>query len=171
MVESYRIGQYNQNIDQPKEVPIMAEMKFFDRLYINGRKAAADKLEDHIGKRMTDLIAVPTDTLYMVAKVLADREVPSGSKLDFVLSIGYLFLPFDLIPDKWRLIGLLDDSVAVVTSIGKVLRTTERERLLEYWQGDPDMLDSARNLSIKIDEKIGSGMIKKMTKLTKMIEG
>lgn len=149
----------------------MAEMKFFDRLYIKGRAAAADKLEKYIGKHMTDLMAVPTDTLYMVAKVLADKEVPSGSKLDFLFSIGYLFLPFDLIPDKWRLIGLLDDSIAVVSSIGKVLRTTERDRLLEYWQGDPDMLDAARELSIKIDEKIGSGMIKKMTKLTKMIEG
>ncbi len=148
----------------------MAEMKFFDRLYIKGRKAAADKLENYIGKHLTDLVAVPTDTLFMVAKVLADKEVPSGNKLDFVLSIGYLFLPFDLIPDKWKLIGLLDDSIAVVTSIGKVLRTTERERLLEYWQGDPDMLDAARDLSIKIDEKIGSGMIKNMTKLAKLAE-
>ena len=149
----------------------MAEMNFADRLYVKGRAAAADKLANHIGKRLTDLIALPTDVLYMVAKVLADRNVSAGSKLDFVLSIGYLFLPFDLIPDKWKLIGFLDDSIAVVSSIGKVLRTTDRELLLEYWQGDPDMLDSARDLSIKIDEKIGSGMIKKMTKLTKMIEG
>ena len=148
----------------------MAETKFLDKLYLRGRAAAACKLEPRIGKRLTDIAALPTDTLYMVSKVLADREVPAGSKLDFVFSIGYLFLPFDLIPDKWKLIGFLDDAFAVVSSVGKVLRTTERERLLEYWQGDPDMLDNARDLAIKIDEKIGSGMIKQAAKLTKLLD-
>lgn len=148
----------------------MAEQKFLDRLYLRGRAAAAYKLEPHIGKRVMDVAALPADTLYMISKILADREVPAGRKLDFVLSIGYLFLPFDLIPDKWKVIGFLDDTFAVVSSVGKVLRTTERERLLEYWQGDPAMLDGARNLAIKIDEKIGSGMLKQMAKLTKALE-
>ena len=148
----------------------MAETKFIDRLYIKGRTAAAEKLAPHIGKRITDLAALPADTLYMVSKILADREVPAGHKLDFVFSIGYLFLPFDLIPDKWKLIGFLDDAYVVVSSVGKVLRTTERERLLEYWQGDPDMLDSARDLAIKIDEKFGAGMLKQLAKLTRTLE-
>ena len=148
----------------------MSKQKFLDRLYLRGRAAVAYKLEPHIGKRVMDVAALPADTLYMVSKILADREVPAGRKLDFVLSIGYLFLPFDLIPDKWKVIGFLDDTLAVVSSVGKVLRTTERERLLEYWQGDPAMLDGARNLAIKIDEKIGSGMLKHMAKLTKALE-
>lgn len=150
----------------------MAESKFLGKLYIKGRAAASDKLEQYIGKHLTDLMALPTDVLFMVSKVLADKDVAAGKKLDFLFSIGYLFLPFDVIPDKWRLIGFLDDAFVCVSSVGKVLRETDRERLLEYWQGDPDMLDAARELSIKADEKFGSGLVKNMMKLTtKAIEG
>ena len=46
----------------------------------------------------------------------------------------------------------------ILSSVAKVLRTTDRDVLMEYWMGDPDLMDKVRNLLIKVDQKLGSGL-------------
>ena len=144
----------------------MQETNFIDRAYRTGRSAAAAKLSGVLGQHITDLLALPTDVVNLLVGVMTDKDVPTGRKLDFVFSVVYYFLPFDLMPDKWKVVGKLDDAYMSVTTIGKVLKSVDREILLKYWQGDPVMLDEARDLAIKVDEKIGSGLVKNMLKLT-----
>lgn len=51
--------------------------------------------------------------LTMYRLVLADRRTPLGAKIILSLAVGYLLLPFDLIPDFIPIIGHLDDAIIV----------------------------------------------------------
>ncbi len=51
--------------------------------------------------------------LTMYRLVLADRRTPLAAKIILSLAVGYLLLPFDLIPDFIPIIGHLDDAVIV----------------------------------------------------------
>ncbi len=51
--------------------------------------------------------------LTMYRLVLADRRTPLAAKIILSLAVGYLLLPFDLIPDFLPIIGHLDDAVIV----------------------------------------------------------
>ena len=48
----------------------------------------------------------------MYQRVLQDERTPLSAKLFLALDIGYLCMPFDLIPDFIPIIGHLDDAIA-----------------------------------------------------------
>lgn len=148
----------------------MEKTNFIDRAYRNGRSALTAKVSGGIGKRLIDVAALPTDVLNLLIGVMTDKDVPTGHKLDFAFSVVYYFLPFDLVPDKWKVVGKLDDAYFSISTLGKVLKGTDRDILMKYWQGSPELLDSARDLTIKIDEKVGSVLMKTTARLTKAIE-
>ena len=51
--------------------------------------------------------------LMMYRLVLEDRRTPLVAKIILSLAVGYLLLPFDLIPDFIPIFGHLDDAVIV----------------------------------------------------------
>ena len=137
---------------------------WFDRLYQNTRAKATDALSAKVGRKVTNVIAVPADLAYLLVKLAMDPDVPSGRKLDFLLSVAYLLLPLDFIPDKWPILGKIDDIYVGLSAVAKVLRGTEREILMRYWQGDEAMLDKTRNWLMMVDLKFGSGLAKNLVK-------
>ena len=142
---------------------------WLDRVYQKGRAKTADKVAAKVGRKMTNLIAIGPDLTYLLVRLMLDGDVSVARKADFLFSSVYLFLPIDIIPDKWPLLGKIDDAYVVLSGIAKVLRTTEREVLMRYWQGDPDTLDKARNFLIALDEKLGSGLVKKLLKYSEKV--
>ena len=144
---------------------------WLDRLYQQGRAKAAKAISAKLGDRFTNLIAIGPDLAYTMLRLLLDADVPGGRKLDFLFSVVYLFLPLDLVPDKFPIIGKLDDLYVGLSAVGKMLRTTDREILMRYWQGNPDTLDKARTVLIKVDEKIGSGLTKNVLRYVEKATG
>ena len=74
------------------------------------------------------------DCLVLMRRLLADPRVPRRRKLLLVGLVGYLALPFDLVPDFIPIAGQLDDLIAV----GLVLRTLVPDRgelVREHWPG------------------------------------
>lgn len=64
--------------------------------------------------------------------VLKDKRTPVLAKILLWLAIGYLLLPFDLIPDFIPVIGQLDDVIIVPAFIYFALKLIPKEIIEKY---------------------------------------
>jgi uncharacterized membrane protein YkvA (DUF1232 family) len=80
------------------------------------------------------------DCLVLFRRLLDDDRVPRSRKLVLVALLGYLALPFDVIPDFVPVAGQLDDAVAVALALRFVLRSGGPELVREHWPGPPESL-------------------------------
>ena len=95
---------------------------------------------------------------------MTDSDVPSGRKLDLLGNLLYVLSPFDLFPDKWKLLGRIDDAYVTLTSVAKVVNRVDMDILMRYWLGNPRVLTTTRDVLNFFDEKLGSGLIRKVMK-------
>ena len=70
--------------------------------------------------------------LSVYQRVLRDERTPVGAKFLLALAIGYLCMPFDLIPDFIPVIGHLDDAVIVPALVFAALRSIPSEIVSEH---------------------------------------
>jgi uncharacterized membrane protein YkvA (DUF1232 family) len=75
------------------------------------------------------------DCLVLFRRLLGDQRVPRRRKLLVGALIGYLALPFDLVPDFIPIAGYLDDAVLVAFVLRHVLRGSGPELIEEHWPG------------------------------------
>ncbi len=68
----------------------------------------------------------------MYQHVLRDESTPFPAKLFLGLAIGYLCMPFDLIPDFIPVIGRLDDAVVIPALVFGALCFVPREIVSEH---------------------------------------
>ena len=70
--------------------------------------------------------------LTVYRRVLADPRTPLRAKLFLGLAVGYICMPFDLIPDFIPLLGHLDDLVIVPALVYAALRLIPQELVAEH---------------------------------------
>jgi uncharacterized membrane protein YkvA (DUF1232 family) len=70
--------------------------------------------------------------LELYQRVLKDSRTPRLAKIFLGLAIGYLLLPFDLIPDFIPVLGQLDDVLIVPGLFYLALRLIPRELIDEH---------------------------------------
>jgi uncharacterized membrane protein YkvA (DUF1232 family) len=70
--------------------------------------------------------------LVVYRRVLADERTPLAAKIFLGLAVGYLCMPFDLIPDFIPVLGHLDDVVIVPGLVYFALRFVPRELVAEH---------------------------------------
>jgi uncharacterized membrane protein YkvA (DUF1232 family) len=87
------------------------------------------------------------DCAILFRRLLADPRLPGGRKLLLAVLVGYLALPFDLIPDFLPVVGQLDDAILVALVLRIVLRAGGPELLEEHWPGPPRSLDLLTRLA------------------------
>lgn len=79
-------------------------------------------------------------------RLMRDRRVSRVDRTLFGLTLGYLLVPFDVIPDWIPVLGELDDLVLVLFALDRLLHRTDEAVLLEHWDGDPAELLALRDL-------------------------
>ena len=99
---------------------------------------------------MADLRAVAgfvPDCIVLFARLAKDARVPRGRRWLLAVALGYLALPFDLIPDFIPVAGQLDDAVLVALVLRRVARRTDPELLRELWPGPESSLQIVLRLA------------------------
>ena len=81
------------------------------------------------------------DCLVLFRRLIDDERVPRRRKLLLGAMIGYLALPFDLVPDFIPIAGQLDDAIVVALVLRTVLRSGGPDLLREHWPGPPASLN------------------------------
>lgn len=82
----------------------------------------------------------------LLIRLVRDPRIPRKNKMIFLAVGGYLFLPFDIIPDWVPGIGQLDDLVLIVIALDALVNRVPREILEEHWEGDEDVLATIRRI-------------------------
>jgi uncharacterized membrane protein YkvA (DUF1232 family) len=82
-----------------------------------------------------ELAAFVPDCVVLFRRLLADRRVPRRAKAALAAAVGYLALPFDLVPDFVPVAGQLDDAILVAAVMAYVARTAGRDVVEELWPG------------------------------------
>lgn len=94
-------------------------------------------------KRITDVVEFARllpSTLLLLRDVARDPAVPRRLKVSTIVTVGYLALPFDLIPDFIPVVGQLDDVLIVGWALRRLLGTAGRETIASHWRGTDDQL-------------------------------
>jgi uncharacterized membrane protein YkvA (DUF1232 family) len=80
------------------------------------------------------------DCIVLFHRLLGDSRMPRRYRVIVVAMLGYLALPFDLIPDFIPVAGQLDDAIVVALTLRAILRGGGREIVEEHWPGPPSSL-------------------------------
>lgn len=88
--------------------------------------------------RLRRLLRFVPDCLELLRGLARDPAVPRRAKIIAVVTVAYLALPIDLIPDFIPVIGYLDDVLLVAWAIRHLMTIVGRERVAAHWHGDPD---------------------------------
>lgn len=87
------------------------------------------------------------DCLVLSRRLLGDPRIPRRRKALLGVLIGYLALPFDLVPDFIPVAGQLDDALVVALIIRAVLRSGGEGLLREHWPGPQSSLALVRRVT------------------------
>jgi uncharacterized membrane protein YkvA (DUF1232 family) len=86
-------------------------------------------------ERAREVARFVPDCAVLFRRLLRDARVPRRAKLALVVFVGYLALPFDLVPDFIPVVGQLDDALLVAAAVAYVVRHAGRELVEEHWPG------------------------------------
>jgi uncharacterized membrane protein YkvA (DUF1232 family) len=87
-----------------------------------------------------DLARFIPDCIVLLRRLLGDPRVPQRHKLLLGVVVGYLAVPFDLVPDFIPVAGHVDDALVVVLALRAVLRGSGSDLLREHWRGSENSL-------------------------------
>jgi uncharacterized membrane protein YkvA (DUF1232 family) len=75
------------------------------------------------------------DCIVLFRRLLGDARMPRRHKAMLVALLGYLALPFDVVPDFIPIAGQLDDAVVVALTLRAILRDSGPGIVEEHWPG------------------------------------
>ncbi len=87
------------------------------------------------------------DVIRLLRRLATDPALPRGVRVRLWLLLGYLLLPFDLIPDFIPVLGYADDALVVALVLRSVTRRAGADALARHWPGTPAGLRTVQRLA------------------------
>jgi uncharacterized membrane protein YkvA (DUF1232 family) len=87
------------------------------------------------------------DCLVLTGRLMSDPRVPRRRKLLLAGVVGYLALPFDLVPDSIPVVGQLDDVLVAGLVLRRFLRSGGAELVREHWPGPEQSLSAVLRIA------------------------
>jgi uncharacterized membrane protein YkvA (DUF1232 family) len=87
------------------------------------------------------------DCIVLFRRLLGDPRTPRRHKAMLVALLGYLALPFDVVPDFIPVAGQLDDALVVALTLRAILRDGGPEMVEEHWPGPRSSLSLVLRLA------------------------
>jgi uncharacterized membrane protein YkvA (DUF1232 family) len=87
-----------------------------------------------------DAVRLLPDLLKLVARLARDRSLPRRMRISLWLLLGYLALPFDVVPDFIPVIGYADDAIVIALVLRTVVRASGADALRRHWSGSDNGL-------------------------------
>jgi uncharacterized membrane protein YkvA (DUF1232 family) len=88
------------------------------------------------------------DCIVLVTRLARDPRVPRRRKLLLLALLGYLALPFDLVPDFIPVAGQLDDALVVALVLRSLIRSGGEPLLRDLWPGPERSLTVILRLAV-----------------------
>lgn len=97
--------------------------------------------------RLREAMRLLPDVVRLLPRLARDPTLPKGVRVRLWLLLGYLAMPFDLVPDFIPVLGYADDAVIVAWTLRSVVRRSGREALARHWSGSPEGLAAVERLA------------------------
>ncbi|MEU6409219.1 DUF1232 domain-containing protein [Microbispora sp. NPDC046933] len=90
------------------------------------------------GGLLREALRLLPDTLRLVRRLAADRDLPRGIRVRLALLLAYLAIPIDLVPDVIPVLGYADDAIIVTAVLRSVVRRAGLPAVRRHWPGTDD---------------------------------
>jgi uncharacterized membrane protein YkvA (DUF1232 family) len=87
------------------------------------------------GNLLGEAVRLLPDLLRLLRRLAADSTVPRAVRVRLWLLLGYLALPFDIVPDFVPVLGYADDAIIVSLVLRSVMRRPDAPVIRRYWPG------------------------------------
>ena len=89
------------------------------------------------GVDLRDAKRLAPDIVRLLHRLARDDEVPRTVRRRLALLLGYLALPFDVIPDFIPVLGYADDMIMIAAVLRSAVRAAGSELVEARWEGTP----------------------------------
>jgi uncharacterized membrane protein YkvA (DUF1232 family) len=87
------------------------------------------------GNLLGEAVRLLPDLLRLLRRLAADSTVPRSARMRLLLLLGYLAMPFDLVPDFVPVLGYADDAIVVSIVLRSVVRRAGAPAVRRHWPG------------------------------------
>jgi uncharacterized membrane protein YkvA (DUF1232 family) len=93
------------------------------------------------------LAGVLVSCLGLLRRLMSDARVARRHKIALAGALGYLALPFDIVPDFLPVVGYLDDALVVALALRLVVNGAGPGVVIELWSGSDRVLGALLRLA------------------------
>jgi uncharacterized membrane protein YkvA (DUF1232 family) len=99
------------------------------------------------GDLLGEAMRLLPDLLRLLRRLAADPAVPRAARVQLALLLGYLAMPFDLVPDFVPVLGYADDAIIVALVLRAVVRRAGAPLVGRHWPGTDEGLAAVARLT------------------------